>query len=339
MNKNIKNQSASLRTLSIGGATFDLFIKTDDEVEHECDGKRSIALPLGGKINVSDVTGVCGGGANNTAVGLSRLGCDAAFCGVIGNDQWGKAIHENMEKEGVDTRYLTIIEHEPSSFGVVLSAPDGERSILVHKSMDRHFHDVTFNRDALGTVEAVFLNHIHEDTCSIQDDIVHALAAAPQIHLSWNPGGHQIRQTMKDPAIALLLQHTDLLLLNKEEALAFANTRTVKDAIHRLIAAGVKNICVTDGPHGAIGSDGSQIYHCPAPPAVAIDATGAGDAFGTGATWALISGKDLPTALKAGTINAMSVVGKVGAQEGLLTETQIQTKLAETDIAVVAEPF
>ena len=322
------------RTLSIGGATFDLFMNVPDTAIHDCGGKQSFALPLGGKIRVNDVIGACGGGAHNTSVGLARLGCAAAFSGVIGTDQWGEAIQRNLEQENVDTSYLTVIEHEHSSFSLILSSPSGERTILTHQSMDRHFHDVTFDRDAASSADAIYLNHIHEDTCVIEDDIVDILTALPSTHLTWNPGGKQIECGMQDGGNKRLLAQCDLLLLNKEEALAFTGADTVKNALKLLVAAGAGAICVTDGKNGTVATDGTSLYECSTLDCPVIDTTGAGDAFGTAATWALITGKDLPIALKAGTINASSVVGKIGAQDGLLTETQIQSELASTPLDV-----
>lgn len=338
MSHNTPSTARPIRTLSIGGATFDLFMNVSGSSVRAENGNPIIALPLGEKIRVEDIVGVCGGGADNTSVGLSRLGCDAAFCGVLGDDQWGEVIRLNLEKEGVDTRYIAIIEHEHSSFSVILSAPDGERTILTHKSMDRHFHDVTFDREAAREAQAIYLNHIHEKTSVIEDDIVATLAAGG-IHLTWNPGGGHIETGLRDKGNRALTAVTDLLLLNKEEALAFTKTDSVADALRALIGAGARIACVTDGPRGAVATDGTSVCTCSALPCTVVDATGAGDAFGTGMTWALLSGKDLPTALKAGTINATHVVGYIGAQAGLLTESQIQTALSETEIHVSSEPF
>lgn len=339
MSSPLHQPSHAPKTLSIGGATFDLFLTADAALMHECDNGKSFSLPLGKKISVNDVVGTYGGGAHNTAIGLARLGCDAGFSGVIGDDQWGEAIATNMETEQVRTEYLTVIEHEPSSFSVILTAPGGERTILTHKGMDRHFHDVTFDRDAAMAVDAVYLNHIHEDTCVIEDDIVQILADLPNMHLSWNPGGCQIDAGLTAKNNLLLLAHTDLLLLNKEEAFTFTQTKSERDAMRTLMDAGVKVVCITDGPNGAMACDGTTLYHCPALPCDVVDMTGAGDAFGTGVTWGLITGKDLPTALKAGTINAMSVVGVIGAQAGLLTQTKIQTELEQTNLEVTMKPF
>ncbi len=336
-NSKLPDGNKRVRTLSIGGATFDLFMKTDASIIHECGDLKAFALPLGKKIKVDDVIGTCGGGAHNTSVALSRLGCDAGFSGVIGDDQWGDVIKKNMKREHVRTNGLIVIENEPSSFSLILNAPSGERTILTHKSMDRHFHDVTFDRDAASHVDAVYLNHIHEDTCVIEDDLIKILTQTPGVHLTWNPGGSQIHEGMQRNAT--LLANTDLLMLNKEEALAFSSTSSMENAMHALIDAGAKIVCVTDGQNGSWATDGKTLFYCPVMEGNIVDTTGAGDAFGSAMTWALLTTKNLPTALKAGTIQAMSVIGAVGAQQGLLTETQIQSALEQTTLAVTTETF
>ncbi len=332
------HQVRSIRTLSIGGATFDLFLNLTGDMMHDCKGVKSFSFPLGAKVDVHDVIGACGGGAHNTAVGLSRLGCMAAFSGVLGDDQWGQEIQRNMEREHIDMSFLAVIEHEPSSFSLILQSPSGERTILTHKSMDRHFHDVTFDREAASRMNAVYLNHIHEDTCVIENDIVAALAATPSTFLTWNPGGCQISSGIGSGNKALLAA-TDLLLLNKEEALSFAGVKTVEEALNALIAAGCSTVCITDGKNGATATDGTTVYHCPSLPCEVVDSTGAGDAFGCAMTWALLSEQSLPTALKAGTMNATSVVGRIGAQGGLLRGSEIETKLKETSLVVTAKPL
>ena len=62
------------------------------------------------------------------------------------------------------------------------------------------------------------------------------------------------------------------------------------------------------------------LYPDPAPP---LDRTGAGDAFASTFVAALIKGNDIEGALQWAPINSMSVVQKVGAQAGLLSEKQI----------------
>jgi sugar/nucleoside kinase (ribokinase family) len=185
----------------------------------------------------------------------------------------------------------------------------------------------------------VYLNHILEGAEEIQKDLVDLLAHEKP-RLTWNPGGRQIHAGIAAESSARLLASTDLLLLNHEEALTFTRQESVEAAFRILLAHGVKRICVTDGKRGVTATDGKRLYRCPCDSSISVvDTTGAGDAFGTGMTWALLTGKDFPTALRAGTLNAASVIGAIGAQRGLLTETLMAERLRRTDLAVTDQPL
>ncbi len=324
-----KSKTGSPRTLSIGGATFDVFVKADQSSITEDKGKKMFSFPLGEKIRVDDVVGTVGGGASNTSVGLARLGCQASFCGVIGDDQWGSALMENFRNEGVDTALATIVEEESTSFSLVLLSHMGERVILTHPGTGRHLQDATFDRDAAANVDAIYLNHIHAESCVIEDDLIDILERHQHIQLMWNPGGRQTGAGLSDEHNKKLLEHTAILFVNKEEALELSGRQSIKEALDTLSRAGAIIVCITDGPNGSYATDGKVTLHCPVVPCEVVDAAGAGDAFGTGVTWSILNGQDLPNALRTGTINAMSVVGVIGAQDGLLTYAAMQEKLTE----------
>lgn len=324
-------------TLSIGGATYDLFIRVAHETVHTCEGEEAIALPLGEKIRIEDLIEAQGGGACNTSIGLSRLGCHASFSGVVGDDQWGHILLKTLKKEGVNTECMTIVEDEVSSFSLILSASSGERTILYDPGTNRYLHDVTFDRDLAESVDWIYFNHIQESTCVIQDDLINIFHAEKRPGLTWNPGGCQLKSGLNSPDNRNLLARTSALLLNKEEAQSFTQSSTIDEAVTTLLKMGAENVLITDGGNGTIASDGNKRYHCPVLSDVeVVDTTGAGDAFGTGVTWALINGQNLPTAMKAGTINAASVVTHTGAQAGLLTETDMHTRLTHTPLTVTA---
>ena len=321
------------KTLSIGGATYDLFVRTNHDAVHKCNGDRSLSFSLGGKIQVEGVIETCGGGAANTSVGLSRLGCNACFEGVIGSDQWGEKMIDNFRKENVNTDCAMIVENEVSSFSIILSAGSGERVILYEPGTNEHLHDSNFDRDRICQMDWVYLNHIQSQACVIQDDLI-AIFENDCTRLTWNPGGCQIEAGCSGGNNAELLKHTDLLMLNEEESLKFTRKSAIADAIKTLIDAGAKNVCISRGSDGSLASDGKMLYSCPVVTATVVDTTGAGDAFGTGATWGLISGMSLSDSLKAGTLNAASVVGSFGAQTGLLTDTEMKDQLAATSLDV-----
>ncbi len=90
---------------------------------------------------------------------------------------------------------------------------------------------------------------------------------------------------------------------------------------------------ITDGPKGAFAYDRENNttyfmppYPDPKPP---YERTGAGDACAATTAAALALGKTVEEALMWGPINSMSVVQYVGAQEGLLSQAQLEKFLAD----------
>lgn len=329
------------RTVSIGAATVDLFIHTGSQLACSLDGEeKTVTLPLGAKIRLDRIVEQCGGGATNTSVALRRLGCVSGFCGIIGSDEWGERILHNLQREGVDATSATIVERETSSFSVIINVECGERVILYANGPSAHLSDVTFDKESATRYGWVYFNHIHDASSVIQDDIVEILHAQPDIGMTWNPGGRHLKRGIEDAGNRELLRQTDLLLLNKEEALQFTGKRSTERAIQAVLQTGVSIACVSDGANGCEATDGRSLYHCPAvKDAPVIDTTGAGDGFGSGMTWALLCGFDLPTMLKAGTINATSVLAVIGAQPGLLTDIEMHKKLRETHLDVTEKPL
>ena len=82
---------------------------------------------------------------------------------------------------------------------------------------------------------------------------------------------------------------------------------------------------ITDGPNGAYALEGDTAWYMPMypDPKEPVSRTGAGDAFSSTFTSAIILGLDVPTALAWGPINSMSVVQYTGAQVGLLTREKL----------------
>ncbi len=322
-------------SLSLGNACIDLFV----ELEGKTLSKEGLLLLRAGeKCHMSDIIETCGGGACNSSVGLQRLGFCASFGGILGSDVWGKRIEEHLAKEGVNLTSATIIEEEMSSVSFVVRLPSGERIILSNTGVNGHLHDSVLDAETLARSDVIYLNRLAETSCSIEDDVVRILAERSTSFLTWNPGGCQIDRGCFDENSIALLKRTSLLLLNKEEALAFTQEKNSIDALNMLKKMGVKTICITDGANGAIARNDDEAYsiHADAS-AIVKDTTGAGDAFGVGMTWALFHGKKLSEALVSGTLNATSVVGTIGAEQGLLTTQHMEEQLQSTSL--VASPL
>jgi sugar/nucleoside kinase (ribokinase family) len=68
-------------------------------------------------------------------------------------------------------------------------------------------------------------------------------------------------------------------------------------------------------------------YHLHIFPHSVVERTGAGDAYASGFLAAVVTGESIPNAMRYGSVNASSVIGKIGAQEGLLKKQEMKKLL------------
>ncbi len=337
--------------ISIGGGTFDLFVKAHDsqimKIKNQTGSTESLLLPYGGKQRIDEVHETLGGGAHNTSVAFARMGLKAAYCGLIGDDLWGKKILANLDAENVSAELLSITEDEKTSFSVILNSYEGERTVLNYVGANHLFTEEYFPLAKIMQSKWIFLNHLSGEANRLVKKIEIILKKKPQIKLAWNPGGIQLREGAEK--FKNILNRTEILFLNKEEAEKFSRlechnhykSTELKHAhdmtkifqyFHEL---GVKIVVITDGRNGAQVSTQNEAFYCPVPKQGRVDTLGAGDSFASGFTGALILNKDLQTALSFGTINATSVVNKYGAQKGLLKIKEITEELKKQKIKAI----
>ena len=69
-----------------------------------------------------------GGKGLNQSIAAARSGLAVTHLGVIGRD--GQFLSDFMKDSGIDTRFLTIDETNPTGHTVIQVTPDGENAIL-----------------------------------------------------------------------------------------------------------------------------------------------------------------------------------------------------------------
>lgn len=320
--------------ISIGDATVDMFLMLDDATVQCTLDRRACLLCFryADKISVESIIRVpAAGNAANNAVGSARLGLSVAFVTILGRDQAGEEIIAELKKNGVALPYVTRDARRGTNYSTVLSF-QRERTILV-------YHEPrTYRLPKLAPSRWVYLTSMGKGWERIVPALLRSLDAS-KVPLAFNPGTHQLRG--EAATLAAVIKRTTVLLVNREEAAMIlksvpsAEPNTLLSGLHAL---GPTTVVVTDGPEGSyVLRDGEQ-WFMPPFPLPAIERTGAGDAFSTGFLSALWSGESTAEALRWGTVNAGSVVQKVGPQAGLLTLAQMRTMLRKYP-QLVARPL
>lgn len=301
-----------LGVLCSGGIIYDILVRPMNQ------------LAWGTTTFVEAVEYHVGGNAANTSRALSRLGVPTRLVGVVGSDQQGDLVLEELRRWGVDTRNVTRADSTTATT-VVLVNQAGDRQFL-------HRHGVS--KDAFATPvrfdEALIDGVVHYHCASLfllPRLRIHApgmLAEARSVGLTtsmdtnWDAEGRWFRDL--EPCFP----HLDFLFMNEDEARMVTGSSDPAIAASFVRAAGVRvAVMKLSGRGCAIYADGQEIV-CPAFPVDVKDTTGAGDCFVAGFLSALLRNEDLASAGRFGNAVGALSVEKVGAVTGVLSREGVE---------------
>lgn len=305
----------SIKILTVGAAVQDVFLSQSDEFTAVCENPNEcfMKLELGAKADVNDIAFSTGGGATNAAVTFTRSGLHSMFMGTVSHDPAGQAVLDDLDRENVDTTYVSYSSKYKTGYSVLLLAPNGERTILTYRGASTHYEAKYFD---LKDVDADWL---YVSTVAGQMDILDKLfsqAREKGIKIFFNPGKGELKQMAK---LKGLLEDVDVLIANKEEMQQLVHGETTEELTRHALQY-VDTVIVSDGPNGVVASDGKTLVKAGMYSDVkVIDRTGAGDAFGSGFLSKWAQGGSLKDAIIFASANSTSVVTKIGAKAGILS--------------------
>ena len=332
--------SDKIDVMSVGDIVTDAFIKLldDQAVTYENEEGKWLAMKFGMKLPFEDAEVIQAvGNAANAAVAFARLGLNTGFVTNVGGDSAGRDMIGALHGEKVDTRFVRINPDKKSNYHYVLRY-GAERTILIkHEEYDYHWPHL---RPA-EMPSWVYFSSISERAIPYHDQVADWLEENPDVKLAFQPGTFQMEAGAE--RLKPIYERTEVLILNREEAVIVGggNYDDLHNLIDKLHELGPKIVVVTDGPAAAYASDGENRFKMPPypDPSDPVERTGAGDAFASTLVTALIKGNNLEGALQWAPINSMSVVQKVGAQAGLLSEKKLEEYLKRSPDWYKAERF
>ena len=253
-----------------------------------------------------DVDDRLGGAPANVACALARLGTTAAFLGRLGRDRIGQAFAELFATRRLNTRGVQWDERRPSRVVLVRRDRTGERQFQGFcGAADGGFADQAIDPEPLATFPLHGVRWLLMGTIPLASppaamalqtlcDRAAAADVALALDVNWRP-------TFWDPAadpaagptaaqkqiIHALLRRARLIKCANEEALwlfGHSDPRLIRDALPLRPA-----VVVTDGAQPLRWCLGDQEGDMEVFPVVAVDTTGAGDAFTAGLLHGLIT--------------------------------------------------
>jgi len=315
------NTKKKINFLAIGDLATDAFIKIKD-AETICNihGENcKLCLSYGGKIPYESVE-ICSatGNASNVAMVIKKMGINSSLLSYIGNDEIGKNCIKYLRKNKINISNIKKEKGQFSNFHYILWYGD-DRTILTKHSPFLYSFSQKIKKP-----DYIYLTSLAENSLSYTNEIINYLEKNKDIFLIFQPGTFQINFGIEK--LKNLYKRTDIFLCNHEEAVKILNRRdkNIPSLLKEIYNLGPKIVVITDGLNGAYAYNGNNVWYIKSLPHEPYESTGAGDAFSGAFVSALIFNRDIETALLFGSVNAMSVVSKVGPHKGLMTKEEIE---------------
>jgi ribokinase len=234
-----------------------------------------------------------GGKGANQAVAAVRAGAQSLFVGKVGDDPQGRAYLDRLRAFGVDTTRMDVVPDVPTGTAIIYNDSDGENMIVVAPGANHHV-----GMGNLGTLDDLEAGDVLLMPLELQHDVViaavdRAASRGARVILNLAPYA---------PLPQDVLARCDPVVVNEYEG-----------ELLRQAGLEAPSLLETLGVRGSRWGD----VHVPAVPAVAVDTTGAGDAYCGTLAARLSLGDDRVTAMQHASAAAARCVEHPGAQPEL----------------------
>jgi ribokinase len=289
------------RVCIIGNAAIDLVFRVDH-------------LPLAGETSLAiDTLHDFGGKGANQAVMAQRAGAQVQLFAALGNDADGDRFLARLVEEGIDTCHIARLPCM-TDISIVTVDQRGENTIVTRNDAAARY---------VPSPGAVLDATRGGDWIAMQGNLSEAITAEFLRHAHAGE-----RRTLLNPGPVCfdcrpLLNHVDVLVVNRVEAAALTRLENPEDAARSLLESGAGDVIVTLGSEGVLWCHPGRAALIPATRTNAIDTVGAGDAFCGALLAALAQHIPMTVCLQRAQTAAAFAVARSGTQAAFPSRAEL----------------
>jgi 5-dehydro-2-deoxygluconokinase len=277
-----------------------------------------------------------GGSATNVSIAAARHGLTSAIITRTGNDPFGKYIHKELKRLGVDDRYVTSVPDllTPVVFCEIFP-PDNFPLYFYRKPKAP---DLVINTDELD-LEAISTAKIYWSTLT-------GLSEEPSrsAHFAaWKARGKKEHTVLdldyrpmfwQNPAqateqIAQALPYVTVAVGNKEECEVAVGETIPERAADALLDRGVELAIVKQGPKGVMAKTRDEMVEVAPHQVEVLNGLGAGDGFGGALCYGLLNGLSLEEMLRFANIAGAIVATRLECSTAMPTTSEVNAIIKE----------
>lgn len=274
------------------------------------------------------------GAESNVAVGLTKLGIEAAWLSRLGQDEFGVFIRNQLRAEGVDCSHV-IFDSQHRTGIMFKETGVGETKVFYYRENSAASHMTPEDLDPQ-LFAGIRVLHLSGITPVLSQNCKETALAAIQLArqngamVSFDPNIR--RKLWKDvdyaPLIRSITLDCEIVLLGLDEAEALFGIREPDAIFDTLFTQGkAKYAAIKDGGNGALVADADLREKLPPFPCKPVEPIGAGDGFNAGFLAGILQGKDVVTAGRMGAVCGALATQTPGDVEGYPDAVQMEAAL------------
>lgn len=253
---------------------------------------------------------------------VAKLGVKAGIIGGVGNDDFGTCLIDRLKADGVDCRFVSVIDGISTAVAFVTYFRDGSRKFIYH--IGNTPAAMSKAPDITGLNDTAFF---HVMGCSLlasepfRTEIIKTLDAfaAKGAKISFDPNIRVEllgKRTLED-IIAPVMKHCAVLHPGVDELFMLAGLNNIESAVEKLFRNPVLEIiALKRGKKGCTVFTRERRFDLGVYHVEPLDPTGAGDAFDAGFLCGLADGKSLEECAALATAAASLNTASFGPMEG-----------------------
>ncbi len=266
-----------------------------------------------GHLDAFDGKKASGGSAANTVIAVSYFGGKAFYSCKVANDELGDFYVHDLTAAGVDSNVGDGRKDGITGKCLVMVTPDAERTMNTFLGITETFSVDELHQDAIVNSEYLYI----EGYLVTSNTGRHAAIESRKIA---EEHGVKTALTFSDPAMVQFFKDglkdmigdgVDLLFCNESEALSWAETDDLNQAIESLKQV-ARSFAVTRGSKGALLFDGKHQIEISPHEVDAVDSNGAGDMFAGAFLYGITHGHSFFEAGNIASLASAKVVSQFG---------------------------
>lgn len=304
-------RSRAKRIITVGSINVDTYLAFDQ-------------LPSAGAAAITPSSDTFPGGkCLNEAIGVRKLGHDVAAIGRVGNDADADYLFTALLESNVDTAGVKRTAGRTTGQAFVFVPRDGDSMISIVSGANE-----TLTAADVRAQERLFTSG---DFCLINTEVPleavrEALVLARKYHVNT-----VLKPSATKHIPSSMLALVDYLIPNQEELETLCSEQgSTESRAHVLLSMGVGCVVATLGSRGCLVCTRASTVEIPAMDVVAVDTTGAGDAFIAAFAVYRAEGFSIEVSARIANCAAGFSTTRQGASSALIDRTSLEAHLRNT---------